>query len=204
MLNNSMAQSPLFHADFTKLAMATENHAAGVTLFERPCLGHLNLRGNAQDSAFVQGVEAALGMPLPVAPCSSSMHDNNYIMWLSPDEWLVVVDVGEELAAEKRLREHLSGHFAVSDISGGQTWLTISGPDSIDVLKKSTGYDVHLDNFPLGKVVGTAFAKSSCHILRTGEFEFQLIIRRSFADYFWMWLQHSSKEFGLKVVGSHD
>lgn len=201
MSNNAMAQSPLYHADFSGLAKATECSEAGVTLYERPCLGHLNLRGNAQDSAFVEAVEAALGMPLPIAPCSSSQHSGNYIMWLSPDEWLVVVEGGKEQETEALLREQLNGHFAVSDVSGGQTWLTLSGPESINVLKKSTGYDVHLDHFPVGKVVGTAFAKASCNILRTGEYEFQLIIRRSFADYLWMWLQQCSKEYGLKAEG---
>jgi len=195
------AQSPLFHADLPGLAAVTINSDAGVSLCERTCLGHLNLRGNASDNTFVDGVNAALGINLPLQPCTSSQHNGTYMMWLSPDEWLVVVEGGKEREIEVQLRTHLSGHFAVSDVSGGQTWLTLSGRDSTKVLAKSTGYDTHIDSFPIGKVIGTAFAKASCHILRSGEEEFQFIVRRSFADYLWLWLQQCSKEYGLKATG---
>ncbi|MEP1384793.1 MAG: sarcosine oxidase subunit gamma family protein [Paraglaciecola sp.] len=190
-------ESPLQHADFAALsALTTEG---GVVLREDALLGHLNLRGNAQDPEFVAGVAKALGLALPLAPCSSAQNDDTTIMWLSPDEWIILVEGGKEEATEASLRSNLTGHFAVSDISGGQTILELSGDDCIKVLQKSTGYDVHLDNFPVGKVVGTTFAKSSAHIRRTGEQSFQLVIRRSFSDYIWLWLQQSSKEYGLRI-----
>jgi sarcosine oxidase subunit gamma len=191
-------ESPLQHADFATLSTLTTE--GGVVLREIALLGHLNLRGNAQDPEFVAGVAKSLGLALPLSPCSSSESDDTTIMWLSPDEWLIIVAGGKEAQTEENLRANLSGHFAVSDVSGGQTILELSGQDCIKVLQKSTGYDLHLDSFPIGKVVGTAFAKSSAHILRTGELSFQLVIRRSFADYIWLWLQQSSKEYGLRIA----
>lgn len=191
-------ESPLQHADFASLsALTTEG---GVVLREDALLGHLNLRGNAQDPEFVAGVAKALGLALPLAPCSSAQNDDTTILWLSPDEWIILVVGGKEEDTEASLRANLTGHFAVSDVSGGQTILELSGDDCIKVLQKSTGYDVHLDNFPVGKVVGTTFAKSSAHIRRTGEQSFQLVIRRSFSDYVWLWLQQSSKEYGLRIA----
>jgi sarcosine oxidase subunit gamma len=198
MSNSVTVASPLYHADFAGLAALKIE--GGVTLREAKLLGHLNLRGNANDPDFLKGVKSALDLDLPLAPCSSAQNANTTIMWLSPDEWLVIVDGVTEAAIEGKLRQSLRGHFAVSDISGAQTMLEISGKDCLQLLQKSIGYDLHLDSFPINKVIGTALAKSSAHIRRTGEYNFQLIIRRSFADYIWLWLQQSSKEYGLSVT----
>ncbi|MFT6898131.1 MAG: sarcosine oxidase subunit gamma [Paraglaciecola sp.] len=191
-------ESPLHHADFAGLAELT--NTGGVILREVKFIGHVNLRGNANDPDFLNGVKKALDLDLPLVPCSSAQNANTTIMWLSPDEWLVLVDGGTEAAIEDKLRQSLSGHFAVSDISGAQTMLEISGEDCLQLLQKSISYDLHLHSFPINKVIGTALAKSAAHIRRTGEHEFQLIIRRSFADYIWLWLQQSSKEYGLSVT----
>ena len=198
MSNSVTVASPLHHADFAGLA-ALEIEG-GVILREAKLLGHLNLRGNANDLYFLNGVKNVLDLDLPLAPCSSSQNSETTIMWLSPDEWLIIVAGGTEVAVEEKLREALRGHFAVSDISGAQTMLEISGKNCLQLLQKSIGYDLHLDSFPINKVIGTALAKSSAHIRRRGEHDFQLIIRRSFADYIWLWLQQSSKEYGLSVT----
>jgi len=198
MSNSVTVASPLEHADFAGLAALKIE--GGVILREAKFLGHLNLRGNANDPGFLKGVKNALDLDLPLSPCSSAQNANTTIMWLSPDEWLIIVEGGIEAALEDKLRQFLNGHFAVSDISGAQTMLEISGKDCLSLLQKSIGYDLHLHSFPINKVIGTALAKSSAHIRRTGEFNFQLIIRRSFADYIWLWLQQSSKEYGLSVT----
>jgi sarcosine oxidase subunit gamma len=198
MSNSVTVASPLYHADFAGLAALKIE--GGVTLREAKLLGHLNLRGNANDSGFIKDVKNALDLDLPLAPCSSAQNAETTIMWLSPDEWLIIIEGGTEAAVEDKLRQSLSGHFAVSDISGAQTMLEISGKDCLQLLQKSIGYDLHLDSFPINKVIGTALAKSSAHIRRTGEYNFQLIIRRSFADYIWLWLQQSSEEYGLSVT----
>jgi len=193
----SLAQSPLHHADLDSLAAHTRN--GGVILHEAKLLGHLNLRGNAQDPAFVAGVEQALGLALPVTPCSSAVNGETQILWLAPDEWMIIVASGTESEVEADLRAKLSGHFAVSDISGAQTIVNLAGKDVINLMKKSTGYDMHLDSFPVGKVIGTTFAQAGAIIKRTGELEFQLVIRRSFSDYIWLWIQQASLEYGLTI-----
>ncbi|MDO9323257.1 MAG: sarcosine oxidase subunit gamma family protein, partial [Pseudomonas sp.] len=47
--------------------------------------------------------------------------------------------------------------------------------------------------------VGTVFAKSQLVIRHTGEETWELLVRRSFSDYFWLWLQDASREYGLAV-----
>ncbi|AGI26783.1 sarcosine oxidase gamma subunit [Pseudomonas sp. ATCC 13867] len=194
------AESPLHHAELDKLANRKVANA-GVTLREKKFLGHLTLRGDAHDPAFAGGVHKALGLELPVALGLVAKGDTS-LQWLGPDEWLLIVPGGEEFAVEQRLREALGEdlHYSVINVSGGQTLLELEGAKVREVLMKSTGYDVHPSNFPVGKAVGTNFAKSQLVIRHTGEHTWELVVRRSFSDYFWLWLQDACAEYGLQVA----
>ncbi|PBP79238.1 sarcosine oxidase subunit gamma [Pseudomonas syringae] len=192
------AESPLFHANLDSL-IGKGRASPGVFLREKRLLGHLTIRGNAHDPAFAAGVHKALGMELPAA-LMLVINGESSLQWLGPDEWLLIVPSGEEFAAEQKLRDELSGqHIAIVNVSGGQSILELSGPKVRQVLMKSTSYDVHPDNFPVGKAVGTVFAKSQLVIRRTGEETWELLVRRSFSDYWWLWLQDASAEYGLSI-----
>ena len=192
------AESPLFHARHDTLVGKGRGNP-GVTLREKKLQGHLTLRGDAHDPAFAAGVHRALGMELPAALMLVTSGERS-LQWMGPDEWLLIVPGGEEFAAEQQLREALAGlHISVVNVSGGQSILELTGPKVRQVLMKSTSYDVHPDNFPVGKAVGTVFAKSQLVIRRTGEETWELLIRRSFADYWWLWLQDAAAEYGLGI-----
>ncbi|MCC6074856.1 sarcosine oxidase subunit gamma [Pseudomonas sp. GCM10022188] len=191
-------QSPLHHAGFEQL-IGKGRPNAGVRLRERKLLGHLTLRGDAKDPAFCGGVHQALGLELPVALGLVAKGETS-LQWMGPDEWLLIVPRGEEYATELRLREALAGqHIQVVNVSGGQTILELKGDKVRDMLMKSTSYDVHPDNFPVGKAVGTVFAKSQLVIRHTAENTWELLVRRSFADYIWLWLQDACAEYGLAI-----
>lgn len=195
---SAKAESPLHHADLASLVGKGRNNA-GVTLRERKFLGHLTLRGNGHDPAFAGGVHKALGLELPVALTVVANGDLS-LQWVGPDEWLLIVPGGQEVAIEQKLRAALEGqHIQVVNVSGGQSLLELRGPNVRDVLMKSTSYDVHPNNFPVGKAVGTVFAKSQLVIRRTAEDTWELVIHRSFSDYWWMWLQDASAEYGLAI-----
>ena len=189
-----IAESPLSHVSGKK-----GGKAPGVILHEKAFLGYLTLRGNAEDTTFCEGVSQVLGMDLPTEPLAlhQNVETSSSIQWIAPDEWLLLVPGGSEYETEIALRAALSGHFALVNISGGQTLLTLAGPAARDVLHKSTGYDVHPRNFPVGKGVTTTFAKATAIIRRPSEDSWELIVRRSFADYCYRWLVDASREFGL-------
>ena len=195
------AESPLAISRIT-VATLTSAQGAGVCVREHALLGHLILRGRAADEGFRAGVEVALGLPLPLkmGPVSRDAERGVSVQWMSPDEWLIVVPQGEDYATEARLREALSGHYAVMQVSGAQTVLELSGPSALAVLMKSAGYDFHPRNFPVGKGVSTTLAKSTAVIRRGGEAQWELIIRRSFADYLYRWLLDASEEYGVFVA----
>ncbi|QEW07206.1 sarcosine oxidase subunit gamma [Nitrincola iocasae] len=188
------AESPLSHVSGKK-----GGTNPGVILREKAFLGYLTLRGNAADQAFGDAVQQVLGMTLPTEPMALhlSADKSSSIQWIAPDEWLILLPGGGEYETEQAFRAAYSGHFALVNISGGQTLLTLTGPAARDVLHKSTGYDVHPRNFPVGKGVTTTFAKATAVIRRPSEDVWELVVRRSFADYCYRWLVDASREFGL-------
>ncbi|MGP7733048.1 sarcosine oxidase subunit gamma [Oceanimonas smirnovii] len=190
-------ESPLYHANLD--ALASQEQQGEVVLREKAFMGHLVLRGNAGNELFARTVEKVLGVALPTQACQSAESSKALVQWLSPDEWLIITEGGQEGPLQQTLREQLSGHYAITNVSGGQTVIALSGPKAEMVIRKSCPYDIHPSRFPTGKCVGTVFAKSSALLRRTGADSFELVIRRSFADYVWMWLQDASREYGLVI-----
>ncbi|WP_108126369.1 sarcosine oxidase subunit gamma [Saccharospirillum mangrovi] len=168
----------------------------GLSIRENALAAQLVIRGKANDPSFAQGVQTATGLALP-GTLHSNANDDWRLRWLTPDEWLLTGPADAAFSMEAKLREQLSGHYAVINVSGGQTLLQLSGANAKTVLMKSCPYDVHDRNFPVGKVVSTVFAKSQATLCRLGDDTWELVIRRSFADYIWRWLLDAGAEFGL-------
>lgn len=169
-------------------------------LREKALLGHLVLRGGA--IVLDEAVRATFGMSLPAKPNELAFDDSGdrSIQWLSPDEWLVIVPGGEECKLEHALREALGdAHYSIVNASGGQTVLTLSGENALEVLKKSISYDVHPSAFPVGKGVTTVFAKATVVLRRPSDTHWELVVRRSFADYCYRWLLDASAEYGVHI-----
>jgi len=191
------AESPLYHADLKSIA-EQGNQEAGIILQELALLDHLVIRGNTADASLKAGLESVAGLTLP-STLQSDENGDTVIRWISPDEWLVTTTLSAGFELEQKLRDAIDSHIAIVNVSGGQTLLNISGPDAEEMLRKTTSYDIHISNMPMGKVVTSLFGKAQAVIRRTGEQEFEVIIRRSFADYCWLWLQDACGEFGFTI-----
>ncbi|MCJ8339330.1 MAG: sarcosine oxidase subunit gamma family protein [Pseudomonadales bacterium] len=192
-------QSPLHHADLGTVAQAQLGQTGTVQLTELKLLGHLILRGRLDNVGFTSGVKLTLGLELP-GTLQMVVDGDISIRWISPDEWLVVVPGERSYEIEQALVNNVQGHCAVINASGGQTILRLQGEDVQKVLQKSVPLDVHPRSFPIGKVVTTVFAKTQAVISRTGDQQWELVIRRSFSDYVWLWLQDCSAEFKLVIT----
>lgn len=119
-------------------------------------------------------------------------------LWLGPDEWLLLTQQDQEAGIIHTLREALGGLFAaVTDISSGQTVINIRGEDARDVLAKGCSLDLHRRVFGPGRCAQTHIAKAAVLIsLRDESPSFDLIVRRSFAEYLGLWLRDAAQESG--------
>ena len=65
------------------------------------------------------------------------------------------------------------------NVFGGQTVRNMEDADA----EKYAPYYIHISHISIGKVVTSSFAKAQVVIHRAGEQSFELVIRRSFANY---------------------
>jgi sarcosine oxidase subunit gamma len=195
-----MKESPLVR--FGLRARSAQAPAAGaIHAWEHAFLGHINLRGDAGDPRFTAAVKAVLGVELPVRANTLSVARAIAIYWLGPDEWLVVTPGDRERAIAGELRASFATlHAAVTELSGGQTVVELHGPQVRELLSKECPLDFHPRAFPPGTCAQSHLAKAPIllHALDDGN-GFAIVIRRSFADYFWLWLEDAAAEYGLAV-----
>ena len=194
-------ESPLVR--FKLEARATHQPgSAGIIVHERAFLGHINLRGDAEDPRFVGAINEVLGGELPIAPNTVNDVEGNEVYWLGPNEWLIVTAPENAATIERALRSALKDvRVAITDVSGGQTVIQIRGSKVRDLLAKGCPIDLHPREFGIGQCAQSHLAKAPVLI---GQFEnqacFEIVVRRSFADYLWTWLENAAAEYGLAIT----
>ncbi|MBB4519174.1 sarcosine oxidase subunit gamma [Paraburkholderia fungorum] len=181
-------ESPLVGVDaLLKKHQATAS--AAFRLNERPFLELVNVRGDTRDAAFVSAVESVLGCR-PPEKANTLARGNGYdMLWLGPDEWLVRSATAHDATRTAPLQAKLGAAFAgvfasAVDIGSGYTVLEISGTRSREVLARGCPLDLHPKLFGVGQCAQSHYFKASMTLLPTGADSFDIVVRRSFADYF--------------------
>jgi len=166
-------------------------------IVEHPHLGKINLRGDSGDQAFMDAVAAAVGAAPPVEANTSVKAGKNNILWLGPDEWLVITPEGTQGAAEEALRSALEGqHASIIDGSDARTMIRLHGAHARDVLMKGCPLDLHPRTFGPGQCAQSILAKADVLIHQTGDAPtYDIYVLCSFSRYLWDWLADAAKEF---------
>lgn len=191
--NNAItARSALAHVEADSLSVDSRS----LTLTLMPVCGFLMLRAVNDGNDLRTALQKHYDLSLPERLQSQSQ-DDRCIRWMSPDAWLLSCPENTVENLEQHLRESVSGHVAIVNVSGGYAGFELHGSNARRVLMKSTGYDVHPDNFQAGKVVNTVFAKAQVTLRCVQDNHYEILVRRSFADYLWLWLQRAGKEYAM-------
>lgn len=187
-----MRNSPLGHRS-AELAASP----AAARLCEVPFLTQLDLRLDAHGPA-AQAVGEALGTGLPGQPNTAARSGDLDVLWLGPDEWLVVVPAVAPQALERSLRLALGTQDgAVVDVSAHRTVIELSGPRAGEVLAKGCSLDLHPSIFPQGRCAQVLLALAPVLLMsRGGEVPtYWIFVRSSFAPYMADWLLDASIEY---------
>lgn len=194
MASTEHRRSPLHHlAD--RLAAASDL-AERIRLTEMPFLTQLTLRLGA-DTPAAEAAEQVLGVSLPTAPNTTSASDTVEVLWMGPDEWLLLASDG----AGEGLREELEGvfdghHATVVDVSAQRTVIELAGADARDVLLKGCSLDLHPRAFAPGRCAQSTLARAQVTLLvRSDEPAYWVFVRASFAEYLAEWLLDAAAEY---------
>jgi len=179
---------------------AIEARRGAVSLAEMPFLSKHVLRVEANAGA--AAVEQATGLTLPVEPLSTSVSDEAALLWMGPDEWMLVGQPDDAGAVAARVAGALSAtHHQLVDVSDYYTAVDISGRRARELLMKLTVLDIHPRAFKPGQVTGTIFGHANATLWLVsdidGEAVFRVFVRWSHADYLWCALADGGREWGM-------
>ncbi|MEW1720558.1 sarcosine oxidase subunit gamma family protein [Streptomyces sp. NPDC093109] len=171
--------------------------ARGVTLAERPFLTMVNLRVDPASEA-ADRIGKTLGTPLPGRCGHTATAGPRTVVWLGPDEWLVL-STDESAAVAAELGEALGGDpgsGSVVDVSANRTTLELSGPAARQVLEKGCPLDLHPRAFGPGRAVSTTVGPVAVLLQQVDDAPtYRLYPRSSFADYLARWLIDAMSEY---------
>jgi sarcosine oxidase subunit gamma len=174
---------------------------AGVVLAERRHLGKLILRGEPDDQAFLAGAAKGLGAAPPTEPNTVVSTTDATVIWLAPNEWLIVTAPGAEAALEAALGGALAEtHHAITDVSDNATIIRLAGDAARTVMMKGCSIDLHPRVFAPGKSAQSHLAQALVTFWQVDAVpSYDILVRPSFAAYLWAWLVDAGGEYKVRV-----
>ncbi|MGR3908118.1 sarcosine oxidase subunit gamma [Burkholderia sp. SR8] len=196
MWNETRNQTPVagagvtLESPFVGAADVLKQHQARASkkfmLRERPFLDLVNVRGELSDPAFVSAFERVVGCRPPAVPNTVARGAEYDVLWLGPDEWLVRSNGPVQAGVlEEQLAAAVQGSYAAAvDVGSGYTVVEVSGERVRDVIARGCPLDLHPRVFKPGQCAQSHYFKSPITLIPTGDDSFEIVLRRSFADYF--------------------
>jgi sarcosine oxidase subunit gamma len=163
---------------------------SGVRLL--PPAARFTLRGRAPVMAAAGG---ALDLSISDAACRSVANSERAVLWMGPDEQLILAAAEAASSLGAQLRDALSAlPHSLVDMSHRQLALEVSGPTAQTLLNAGCPLDLHLSAFPVGMCTRTVLGKADIVLWRTGPDSFHVEVWRSFADYVARFLSEAARE----------
>lgn len=189
----TLRRSPLVDVDLPK-APAEAAATQRVRLRELPCQAMVGLRLDPEgEAAEVAG--RAIGTALPTLVGEVASTDTRDVLWLGPDEWLVVSQESPA-ALMTAIASPLVGHYAAAvDLSANRTTIELSGPAARSVLEKGCPADLHPRVFGPGRAIVTTIARTPVLLWQTDAETYRIMPRSSLAAYVAAWLADAMLEF---------
>ncbi len=143
-----------------------------------------------------------LGLNLPVEPNTHTRgNEGHEILWLGPDEWLLVDRPGAAPSIVAELEQRLSAiHHSVVDLSSNRALLEFRGPARFELLSKGCSIDLRSTVWASGRCAQTLLAGTQV-VLEERLGDTRVYVRPSFADYLVDWVVDASAEYSEAIPG---
>lgn len=194
----ALCRSPLAHLEGRMRSEGVDG-PRGVRLREWPFLSMVAVRAEPTSTVADQ-VGECLGVDLPRQAGGVGVNDAHTVLWLGPDEWLVVSHK-EPHGLTRRLQAAVAdGPGCAVDVSANRTVLELSGPSARGVLEKGCPVDLHPRSLGPGCSVATTVGPVAAVLWQVGRTSYRLLPRSSFADYLARWLLDAMQEYAAPEV----
>jgi sarcosine oxidase, subunit gamma len=119
----------------------------------------------------------------PPAPNTTTTWNGRGVLWLGPDEWLVVGEAGTESEIRHELEGLMTDHDrSVVDVSANRIVFDLT--NGLDLLSGGCGLDLDPARWRPGMCAQTVFAHAQVILHQLDERTTRVFVRPSFADYF--------------------
>ena len=146
-------------------------------------------RVGSRELAFVAQVDvrvdptAAGALGFPTEPNTWTPAGDRDVLWLGPDEWLVVAEPGGAGALADELERSLSDlHRSVVDVSANRVVLELEGSSRLELLSSACPIDLHPRSWSDGRCAQSVFGAAQV-LLQERRGTTRLFVRPSFAGY---------------------
>lgn len=179
----AQAVSPLNGARFDGLISVREMEPQGM----------ITLRGDLASAAVSEVVSEVHGLDLPERRAARSLEDRG-ILWMSPDELLLLLPYAEVPDTEAKIGKLLEGtHSLVADVSDGRSCFELRGGGLREVLAKLAPADLSPAALPVGEVRRTRLGQVPAAFWLRSEASAQVICFRSVARYVFDLLRNAAQ-----------
>jgi sarcosine oxidase, subunit gamma len=134
-------------------------------------LAQIDVRATADPLPFAAPVENAVG----------AWNDRD-VLWLGPDEWLVVAEPKAAPTIVRELEDALSGHHrSILDVSANRIVFELI--DGLELLSSGCGLDLHPARWRPGMCAQTLFGQAQVILHQRDERTTRVFVRPSFERY---------------------
>jgi sarcosine oxidase subunit gamma len=162
---------------------ARRGDLAGIANITRGSVTATDVTGIAQLSLRADpGIVGRLPLPVPTEPNTVARSGSHDVLWLGPDEWLVVTEEDPEQLAST-VRAALRGaHHAIVDVSANRAVIALTGAGRHGILASRCSIDLHERSWRDGSCAQTLLGRAQV-LLQERNDETRLFVRPSFGGY---------------------
>lgn len=178
-----------------------------VRLGEAPLRGMITLKGDLASPNLRAAVTTATGVE-PPGLRRATMKGDHGVVWMAPDELLLITPYGQTGAAVDAIAAALGSEpYLAQDVSDSRSVFRLVGSAARGVLAKGAPMDLHAKSFGLGDVRRTRIGATAAAIALVSEDPetFEVYCFRSYGQHMWAWLvEASSHPAPLRALGVAD
>jgi len=173
--------------------------SAEIKFQELPFMTKINLRGNPNDKNFMSSANEILNAILPIKPNTYITIDSLKIIWLGPNEWLIIDEKEDDKQDlfSKLENSFTSQDVSVTDVSENRTVIRITGAKSFILLAKFLTLNLENSLHNSSSVAQTLFIKVPVLLMRhhkhNTEPTVDIFTNRSHANYVYKILVDGTK-----------
>ncbi|MBT6121733.1 MAG: sarcosine oxidase subunit gamma [Candidatus Puniceispirillum sp.] len=172
----------------------------GLHMRELKHLGKLNIRGGKAINAIVN---TATGCNLPRNANSYVSAGERHVVWLGPDEFLILCEAGKESELHGIITSEIKNgqHAAITNVTDSLCAFHLSGPALLKVLAKGCALDLYPSQFKAGNAAQTLLSHAAVTLMAMPDGSMTILCRTSFAAYLLDWMTDAALEYGFSFKG---